>query len=73
MARLLQSQGRSNGCLPGRLTLMVNFSITYSFYADSKIDEHPDFVAYARNLASTLRQSIFVDQVRHMNPYHVSH
>lgn len=52
---------------------MVNFSITYSFYADSKIDEHPDFVAYARNLASTLRQSIFVDQVRHMNPYHVSH
>lgn len=28
-------------------------------------DEHPDFVAYARDLASTLRQSIFVDQVNY--------
>jgi len=46
---------------------MVNSSIACSFYAESKIDEHPDFVTYARNLASTLRQSIFVDQVRHMN------
>jgi hypothetical protein len=26
-------------------------------------DEHPDFVAYARDLANALRDTIFVDQV----------
>ena len=69
MARLLQFPGRSNGCTPERLTLRVNAGVAYSFYTDNKIDEHPDFVAYARDLASTLRQTIFVDQVGAMIQY----
>ena len=28
-------------------------------------DEHPDFIAYARELAHAVRQTIFVDQVGH--------
>lgn len=36
-------------------------------------DEHPDFVAHARNLANALRDTIFVDQVGIHGEVHLMH
>lgn len=36
---------------------------------DSYADEHPDFIAHARNMANVLRDAIFVDQVTSLNRY----
>ena len=47
--------------LSGRLVKLYN--ICCSTNLDICTDEHPDFIACARDLADALRNTIFVDQV----------